>query len=955
MAVADLFPQKGWKEWKRELEEDRRKRRKERMRRWAQMEVKEQPHARVSEAEVEEHGEIEEEEDVMEKKEKLNEGGNELEEKVSENEMGEKEVKMVQEESCEDDNPSDRLESDDESDVSRLEDEVQKYADGCQNVDRAEAQDDAEQQHEDSGELESAEGKTWSNDDVGPQTSPDESKESRDQRKTDDWKQPDVGEICTGRNVELPDSQEKLSEEESKEGEETESSGDEDGEEDDVVKVYHKGDYSTDIFSTLKEFKDSSILIDLTLSTSDGKSFHVHSSVLAAVSSLIRKHLTDNVRDNLSDSKDCDISHFSVSLGPEVDHVGLEAVVAFSYTGALSSLNKETVYNIKAAAQTLGIPRVLDLCSEEVEKSDQKKEDKLSSAEQRAISLQSIKELWVHRVGCDVILDANGVSIHVHRVILVASSDYFRSMFTLGMKEARQRCVTLPFLLASELEVLIGCSYSGILPLSWQYVFELTMTSVHLQCQPALSLCLRFLQQEINPDSCLDVASFAEAYQISDLVEVAHDFVLRQFQKVASTSKFKDLPAKQLLKYLNSCSLCVPSELVVFRAVVAWIQAKPKKRLKLAKEMMETIHFPLMTCKEFKEVQSLSMWSDHSLAEFYNTIFEDFCSSEMTTQSPCRVYLPKESIILVGGDQISDDLKTRRISRDMWFGNSLKNHTGIIKAMEWRRLGEIPEPARFSHEVAVLDGQLYLFGGKKYYGTDDTLNSVYRYNPLQNSWNRLADMQEKRCLFSVVVLDRELYTIGGWCDPNHMESVEQYCPTVNSWRYTRPLDHPLSGHVGKVLQGQIFISGGRNINSQCLASMFVYHPERGSTYLANMRNPRAHHCMEALGDRLYVAGGLTTDDNMSVRDLQACEVYSSICDSWTTIMPLPVPHVGAGGAILEEKFYVLGGYSQEDYSDTKIVHRYDPATQRWENMGNMPDTNNDIRACVLCLPPHFRI
>lgn len=314
----------------------------------------------------------------------------------------------------------------------------------------------------------------------------------------------------------------------------------------------------------------------------------------------------------------------------------------------------------------------------------------------------------------------------VHRVILAVQSDYFHSMFTLAMKESHQHRVNLPFLLASELEVLIDCSYSGALPLSWSCVFEVTSSALQLQCQPALSLCLDFLQQEMNPHSCLDVASFAEAYEMVQLLEVAEDFTLRQFCKVACTSKFKDLPAKQLLRYLNSHSLCVSSELVVFKAVVAWIQARPKKRLKFTKELMKTIYFPLMTFSEFKEVQSLNIWSEHNLAELYEAIFEDFCGPETAPQNQCRIYLPKQSLILIGGDQTSEDLGTRSISRELWFGNSLRNHTGIKKAMEWRRLAEMPDPGRFKHEVAVLEGQLYVFGGKKYYGTYDTLSSVYR-------------------------------------------------------------------------------------------------------------------------------------------------------------------------------------------------------------------------------------
>lgn len=294
------------------------------------------------------------------------------------------------------------------------------------------------------------------------------------------------------------------------------------------------------------------------------------------------------------------------------------------------------------------------------------------------------------------------------------------------MRECRQAGVRLPTLSASQLEALTRCCYSGDLPLSWSCIYETTSTALQLQHRPALRLGLDFMRRELTALSCLDVASFAEAYALAELLHVSHDYVLRHFQKVASTSKFKDLPAEQLLKYLTSPSLCVPSELAVFQAVAAWIQWKPKKRRRLAKELMRTIHFPLMTYKDFKEVQSVSLWSDPGLEELYNSVFEDFCGSETAPQVQYRTYLPKESLVVIGGEQTAEDLGQRRICRELWFANSIRHHTGIKKATEWRRLAEMPDQGRFCHQVAVLKGQIYVFGGKKYYGTNDTLNSVYR-------------------------------------------------------------------------------------------------------------------------------------------------------------------------------------------------------------------------------------
>lgn len=62
-----------------------------------------------------------------------------------------------------------------------------------------------------------------------------------------------------------------------------------------------------------------------------------------------------------------------------------------------------------------------------------------------------------------------------------------------------------------------------------------------------------------------------------------------------------------------------------------------------------------------------------------------------------------------------------------------------------------------------------------------SFDHICRYDLLQNSWESLADMHEKRCSFSAVVLDGKIYAIGGQCGHDYKESVEQYCPITNSW------------------------------------------------------------------------------------------------------------------------------------------------------------------------------
>lgn len=294
------------------------------------------------------------------------------------------------------------------------------------------------------------------------------------------------------------------------------------------------------------------------------------------------------------------------------------------------------------------------------------------------------------------------------------------------MKETRQTTVSLLLMGAPELEALLHCCYSGHLMLNWGCVFELTSTALQFQFQPALSLCLEFMQQEMDAHRCLDVAAFAEAYEMSDLQDIAEDFMLRHFEEVAVTLKFQDLPVEKLKTYLHSNCLCVTSELSVFRAVVSWIEADPWTRLKEARELMTTVIFPLMTFTEFREVKVIMSWPQVSNRNLYESLFEEFCTSTFNSHSDFRTYFPKETLVLVGGERITENLDKRMPCREIWFGNSFRNHVGLMKRVEWRKLGDLPEKPRFCHSVRVLSGKLYVAGGRHYYGKDDTMKCAYR-------------------------------------------------------------------------------------------------------------------------------------------------------------------------------------------------------------------------------------
>lgn len=160
------------------------------------------------------------------------------------------------------------------------------------------------------------------------------------------------------------------------------------------------------MFVALKEFQDSSLLTDLALTTDDGSSFHVHSVLLAAVSTFILEKLKEQSSKPPNNNQEEGVRW---TVGTDVDRVGLQAVIEFAYSGGMSSLNKDTITHIKTAAQVLEVPRLVDLCNQTAAK---QKQQTVTSEEHLRFTLQAIEQLWVDKVGFDVTLDVDGNQFH---------------------------------------------------------------------------------------------------------------------------------------------------------------------------------------------------------------------------------------------------------------------------------------------------------------------------------------------------------------------------------------------------------------------------------------------------------------------------------------------------------------------------------------------------------------
>ena len=92
-----------------------------------------------------------------------------------------------------------------------------------------------------------------------------------------------------------------------------------------------------------------------------------------------------------------------------------------------------------------------------------------------------------------------------------------------------------------------------------------------------------------------------------------------------------------------------------------------------------------------------------------------------------------------------------------------------------------------------------------------------------NAWSYQASMPTDRNRLTAVVLNDQVYAIGGMNADGARRVVEIYDPLTNSWSEGFPLLTALRDHTAAAVDGKIYVLGGRETWNS-LASVYIYDP-----------------------------------------------------------------------------------------------------------------------------------
>jgi N-acetylneuraminic acid mutarotase len=255
-------------------------------------------------------------------------------------------------------------------------------------------------------------------------------------------------------------------------------------------------------------------------------------------------------------------------------------------------------------------------------------------------------------------------------------------------------------------------------------------------------------------------------------------------------------------------------------------------------------------------------------------------------------------------------------------------------------------PERQEVSYVKSGGKFYLAGGVM--PSTGRTNLQERYDPQTNSWQRVAPLPAKLDHIQGVSLGGKIYYIGGLSGRStSVGTVYVYNPITDSFAKGAPMPAGRDRGAGgvAVYNGKIFYAGGLH-DGKAVPWFDRYNPvTRKWTRLPNMPRPRDHFQGAVVDGKFYAIGGRNTTIDAITRKVDVYDLSNSTGAAWQTRdTALPTARAGFATAVLGRKILVIGGEGGGNAYDT--VEAYYTATNSWRTLEPLPTARHGIEAVV---------
>lgn len=265
---------------------------------------------------------------------------------------------------------------------------------------------------------------------------------------------------------------------------------------------------------------------------------------------------------------------------------------------------------------------------------------------------------------------------------------------------------------------------------------------------------------------------------------------------------------------------------------------------------------------------------------------------------------------------------------------------GAFPEFDGWSMGHAMPLARSEHAIAEMNGRIWVLGG--YPPGRLPSNLVQIYDPAASTWSLGPRLPQPIHHTMAAAVDGRLYVMGGEIDGASTGRPEIFVahtwmhdPAVGGWVARAPMPTARSGGGAAVIDGRIFVAGGRPPGGSAFE---VYDPATNEwERLPDLPTQRNHLAIAAVNGRIIVAGGRFQPGAMGERT-DVVEIYDPATRRWTRGAPLPAVRGGITGAVHAGCMFVFGGEGARGHvlGLTPTAYGYDPRADRWTELPNLP-------------------
>jgi N-acetylneuraminic acid mutarotase len=222
---------------------------------------------------------------------------------------------------------------------------------------------------------------------------------------------------------------------------------------------------------------------------------------------------------------------------------------------------------------------------------------------------------------------------------------------------------------------------------------------------------------------------------------------------------------------------------------------------------------------------------------------------------------------------------------------------------------------RTDYAIAAVGNKIYLMGGLIFPSTKTNINQ--EYNTQTDKWTPKTGFPQSSDYISANVVNGKIYVIGAGNTP-----VQVYNPSTDSWETKNPPPNTLQSPISSVIEDKIYVVSGDEL--------YIYNTKTDS-WSSGAKAPKAPTSPSIAATtgihapkRVYVLGGFELVSAFYAEAQSQVYVYDPAEDSWSTAASMLTPVGSFAVAVVNDKIYALGGWTNASPQITDEVQVYTP-------------------------------